>query len=190
MESTASIPAETAEIWYHSPEVWVTVAFVMFIGVALQWVIPPIVKGLDARGQKIRDQLEQASRLRAEAEALLATYQTQQAATLKEAEEILAAARKDADMLRAQAAQDLVQSLARRTAQAEEKIARAEADAVAQLRRRMIEAATVSAREALQAQVPSEAHDPALRQALETIEAQLGAPASGATAAPRRAKRA
>ncbi|MFM9889486.1 MAG: hypothetical protein ACKVOE_02405 [Rickettsiales bacterium] len=190
MEHASDIAEPAHELWYHSPEVWVAVAFVLFIGVALKWVVPPIVRGLDARGQVIRDQLEQASKLRAEAAALLASYQQQQETKLREAEAILDAARKDAVHLRARAAEDLKQTLARRMAQAEEKIARAEATALAQLRRQMVEQASTRTHAALVAQVTSEATDPALAHALAAIEAQLGAPAEGVAtpATPRRAK--
>lgn len=187
MEHATTMAEPVQEIWYHSPEVWVTVAFILFIGVALKWIVPPIVRGLDARSQAIRDQLEQASKLRAEAAALLATYQQQQEAKLREAEAILEAARSDAAQLRARAAEDLKQSLARRTAAAEEKIARAEATAVAALRRQMIEQATAATEAALVAKVTSEATDPALAHALHAIDTQLGQ--NTASAAPaRRAK--
>lgn len=166
--------SEAAHPWYHETDVWIAVAFFLFLLVAMKYVLPPITKGLDARGAKIRDQLEQANRLKAEAEALLDQYKAEQAKKLAEAESILEAARRDAENIRTRAADDLKQSLARRTAQAEEKIARAEADAVAALRRQMVEAATESARAMLIEKVTSEAADPALARAFRAIETQLG----------------
>jgi F-type H+-transporting ATPase subunit b len=186
-DAITSAPIEEAhEIWWHEHEVWVAVAFFLFLLVALKWVIPPIVKGLDARAAKIRDQLEQAKRLREEAEALLAQYREQEQAKLREAQTILEAARKDAVLLRERAAEELKQALARRTAQAEEKIARAEADAIAALRRRMIEQAANQAREQLVAAVTSEAKDPALERAVQAINAQLGASEAPAKPAARK----
>ena len=172
--------------WYHETDVWIAAAFLLFLLVALKYVFPPVVKGLDARSAKIRDQLEQANRLKAEAEALLDQYKAEQQKKLAEAESILAAARADAETIRTRAAEELKQSLARRTTQAEEKIARAEADAIAALRARIIDAATVEARRQLTEKVTSEASDPALAGAIAAIEAQLG----NAGSAPKKRKQA
>jgi len=73
---------------------WITLSFVIFVAIFLRFVWPAIAKGLDGRSETIRLQLEQATRLRNEAQALLATYQEQQHALLKDAEEIIANAKK------------------------------------------------------------------------------------------------
>lgn len=188
MEHASAITEPTHELWYHSPEIWIMVAFFLFIGVALKWIVPPIVRGLDARSQMIREQLEQATKLRAEAASLLSGYQAQQEQKMREAEAILDAARRDAAQLREQAAIDLKQNLERRVQIAEEKITRAEAEAIAALRRRMIEQASAIVHSTLVAQVTSEAADPALTRALHAIDAQLGQNAPAAAPSPRRAK--
>lgn len=157
----------------HNATTWIAVSFVIFVALFVKFVLPMINKGLDARADKIRDQLEQASRLRAEAQALLASYQAQQEAMLKEAESIIANAQKDAAVMRDRAAEELKQALARRTQQAQEKIARAETDAVNQIRSRIIETATESARTLIAQQMQGAQEEQAIANALAAIEQQI-----------------
>jgi F-type H+-transporting ATPase subunit b len=160
-------------IWYHNPEIWVAGSFVVFLALALRYLVPMMGHMLDTRAEKIRDQLEQASRLRAEAAALLASYQHQHEEKLKEAENMIVQAQKDAAALRAQAEQDLKTALDRRQQQAEEKIARAETDAIAQIRLRMIDIASEAARQIITTQLQSQKDDPAVAHALSAIEQQI-----------------
>lgn len=164
---------EAVELWYHDPKLWVAIGFTIFALLALKFLLPIINKGLDGRADKIREQLEQATRLRAEAEALLATYKAQQEATLKEAEDIIAAAKRDAKNLREKAAEDLKIALDRRIQQAEEKIARAEIEAVAEIRTQLIDDATKAARESIIEHLSTTKDDPAIAQTLVSIERQI-----------------
>ncbi len=153
--------------------IWIGLAFVATIVLIIKYLVPMINKGLDARAEQIRDQLEQAKRLRAEAQELLATYQREQESKLKEAEEILATAKRDAADLRARAGEELKQSLDRRAQQAQEKIARAEAEAVAQLRAEIIESATLMAQNMLAQHLERQSEDMAVGRAISAIERQI-----------------
>lgn len=171
--TTETSSGEAVASILHNPETWIIVSFVLFIAIFAKLVLPFINKALDGRANTIREQLEQASRLRAEAQALLASYQAQQAAMLKEAEAIVATAQRDAAAIRARAAEDLKQTLDRRTQQAQEKIARAEAEAINQIRTRIVETAVESARVTL-AGKPEDASDArAVSAALTAIAQQI-----------------
>ncbi len=170
---TVPVEAQVHEAWYQNPETWVAVAFVIFVALAVKFLVPVIGKALDSRAEKIRDQLEQASRLRAEAAALLATYQDQHEQKMKEAEKMVAQAQQDSAALREQAAQDLKLALDRRRQQAEEKIKRAEQEAVAQIRLKMIDIATEAARQIISTQLQTQKDDPAVTKALAAIEHQI-----------------
>ncbi len=172
-DPNAAIPDSVHESLWTNPENWIVVAFVIFIALSIRYLVPMINKGLDKRAETIRDQLEQASRLRAEAQALLATYQQEQQALLKQAEEIVANAKKDAATMRETAATELKAALERRQQQAQEKIARAESDAVAEIRTRIIESATDIARTMLAEQAQSGSDDAAVARAIATIEQQV-----------------
>ena len=59
-------------------EFWVAVAFVAFLLVLVYYKVPSLIaKALDDRAEAIRKELDEARRLREEAQNLLADYQTQ-----------------------------------------------------------------------------------------------------------------
>ena len=157
----------------HESELWIAVSFLIFVALFARYVAPMILRSLDGRAAKIRDQLEQASRLRAEAEALLHAYQAEREAKEKEAESIILSAQKDAEELRTRAAADLKASIDRRSQQAVEKIARAEQDAMASIRNEMIESATKAVREIIRTQLETGGEDQAVARALQAIEQQI-----------------
>lgn len=162
-----------AELWYHEPKVWVAFGFVGFVYVFIRYAWKPIVAGLDARAEKIKSQLEQAAKLKADAKALLIEYEKQKKAAAKEAKAILDAAKKDAQELRARALEELEASLARRTQQAEEKIARAGAEATRQVREQIVLLANDAARDVITSTLKDSKEDPAIHRAVAAISKQM-----------------
>ncbi len=158
---------------YEDPAFFVALGFVIFVALAAKYIWPLIGRSLDDRSNKIREQLEQAARLRAEAETLLKQYEKQQKQMLKEAGEIVENAKKDAKAIRDNAAKDLKASLERRAAQAEENIARAEQQAVTDMRTHLIEVATEATRGVSAKQLEGQKEDPAITRALTAIERQI-----------------
>jgi len=174
-QATTEVPADATAgaAWLHDAYTWIGLSFVICIVLFLKYLMPMIGRGLDNRAAKIRDQLEQASRLRAEAEALLATYRDQQQAAIKEAEAIVESAKNDAKELRARAGEELKQALDRRSQQAQEKIARAEAEAIENIRKQMVESATESARGIIATRLAGSSDDEAVTRAIAAIEQQI-----------------
>ena len=130
-----------------TPGGWVAAAMVAVFLVMLRAKVPAIVAGmLDKQIADIRAQLDQAARLRAEAEALKAEYDKKLAGAAKDAEALRAAADTEARQIVAKAKSDAEALIARRGKSAEEKIAAAERNAVAELRARTAEAAAQAAR--------------------------------------------
>jgi F-type H+-transporting ATPase subunit b len=131
----------------HDPEFWVAVAFVIVVGAGGYKLRPMIAKSLDDRAAQIKASLEEAQRLRDDAQKTLAEYQRKQRDALKEAEAIIAHAKSEAERIGKQAAQDLEAALERRTRQAEEKIAQEEAKALAEVRSAAVDVAIAATRE-------------------------------------------
>lgn len=126
---------------------WVAISFLIFVGVLLYLKVPKAIAGmLDGRGARIRAELDEARRLREDAEKLLADYRAKQAQAAKDAEMILGAARSEAATIVADAQRQAEASIARRTRQAEDKIAAAERSAEADLRARAATLATEAAK--------------------------------------------
>ena len=161
--------AHAVSFW-QEPDTWILVGFLLFVALFVKWVLPTITKALDGRAHTIRDQLEQANRLRAEAQALLETYRQQQQEMMQEAESIVANAKRDAEAMRASAAAELKESLARRTEQAREKIARAEAEALAGLQRTMVDLATQKVEATLAAKADAAVDERAAAAAIVQIK--------------------
>jgi F-type H+-transporting ATPase subunit b len=128
--------------WIHNPEYWVLVAFLIFMGMIWRAGVPgQIAKALDGRADTIRNELDEARRLREEAQTLLADYQRKQREAEGEAKIIIENAKREAESLAADTRKQLTEALERRTRQAEEKIARAEAQAIADVRQTAVDGA-------------------------------------------------
>lgn len=112
------------------------VALVIFLAILVKFGVPgAIAKALDARGEKVAQELAEARRLRQEAgEAARGVRCQAQGAAEAEAAEIAPSANDEASASRAEAEAKLADFVARRTKAAEEKIARAESQAEAEVR--------------------------------------------------------
>ncbi len=130
---------------FADPTFWVGLAFVLVVLLTFKKVAGAMTKGLDERAAKIRTQIEDARKLREDAQALLAEYQRKQRDAMAEAEKIISAAKDEAQRLKAQAEKDLEHALARRKEQALERIAQSEAQALAQVRNTAVDAALAAA---------------------------------------------
>lgn len=128
-----------------SPELWVAVAFVILIAAIAKTAWTKIGAGLDDRAARIKAEIDEAQRLREEAQHLLAEFQRKQRDAAKEAEEILNHAKDEAARLREKAAGDLETAVARREAQAKDRIAQTEAQAVAEVRAAAVDLAVAAA---------------------------------------------
>lgn len=158
------------ESWMDNPANWVAISFVIFMALAAKYIFPIVIKGLDSRAAKIKEQLEQATKLRQEAEALLAEYKRQQKDMLAEAEKTLANAKVEVERMRERAEQDLKSAIDRRTEQANEKIARLEKDAVDQVREHIVDVAISATRLLVGEQLKANKEDPAISRALDQIQ--------------------
>ncbi|MFQ5784043.1 MAG: F0F1 ATP synthase subunit B [Alphaproteobacteria bacterium] len=155
------------------PEFWVAAAFVIFVVLMWRPVGRMIGAGLDARARKIREELEEAVRLREEAQALYASYQRRQSEAAAEAEEILAHAREEAERLAKQGAAALEATLARREQQALDRIARAEQEAVDDVRAAAVDLALRATRELLAESLDDAAHKALIDDAVAGLDKQL-----------------
>ena len=137
----------------HDHHFWVLISAVILIALIWKPAGRAITSALDERAARIRNELDEARRLRDEAEQLLADYRRQEREAVAAAQAIITHAREEAERLAAQAASDLEQSLARRQRLAEERIAQAEARAVAEVRAAAVDTAIAAAREVIASEV-------------------------------------
>jgi len=138
--------AEPAVAGVLDATVWVSLAMAVFILVLLVKKVPSVIgKALDGRIDAIRAQLDEASKLRAEAEALKAEYQAKLADAEKDAAALRARAEEESALLIADAKTNAAALVKRRQKMAEDKIGAAERAAVAEIRAKAVSAATSAA---------------------------------------------
>jgi F-type H+-transporting ATPase subunit b len=156
------------------PEFWVAISFLLFVVLLLYLGLPgKITKILDDRANAIRGEIDEARRLRDEAQAMLAEYQRRKQDAAKEAEEIVVMARKEATFFAEETRKALTEQLARRAKSAEEKIARAEAQAVAEIRSRAVDAAISAAQGLIAQRLTSAKSNELVDASIDEIKAKL-----------------
>jgi len=125
---------------------WVSLSMLVFLGVLMWKKVPALIgRALDGKIAAIRSQLDEAAKLRTEAEALKAEYEAKIASVAKEADAMRAAAEQEAADLITAAQADVEALIVRRRRMAEDKIGAAERAAVADVRARAASAATAAA---------------------------------------------
>ena len=156
------------------PEFWVAVSFFGFVGLLLYYNVPDLVgKALDDRADRITQELDEARRLREEAQALLGDYQKKREAAEEEARAIVEQARREADALATETRKNLIESLERRSKLAEEKIARAEAQAVAEVRSIAVDTAIAASERILAGKVSAQSGAGLVDQAIRGLKGKL-----------------
>jgi F-type H+-transporting ATPase subunit b len=157
-----------------NPEFWVLIAFLCFCAMLLWAKVPSLIgKSLDDRAEAIRKELDEAQRLRKEAEQLLADYQRKAREAESEAKSIIETANREAEALAAQAKKSLAESLERRTKMAEEKIARAEAQAVSEVRSTAVDVAVRAAEKVLASKAAGGAGAGLIDESIKALKAKL-----------------
>src|SRR5262245_65879928 len=100
-------------------EFWVAVSFVGFFLILFYYKVPALIaKALDDRAAAIRKELDEARRLREEAQNLLADYQKKHRNAGQEAEAIVEQARREAEAFGAETRKSLAATGGRRRRQA------------------------------------------------------------------------
>jgi F-type H+-transporting ATPase subunit b len=156
-------------------EFWVLIALLTFFGVLVFIGLPKkVLATLDGRSKAIQDELDEAARIRAEAQALLAELKQKRLETERQANEMLANAEAEARRLEIEARQHLEESLKRREELAERKIAQAEAKAAAEVKAAAVEAAALMAEQVLKGRLKGKRSDPLVDPAVRGLAAKLG----------------
>jgi F-type H+-transporting ATPase subunit b len=155
-------------------EFWVAVAFVIFVGVLIYaGAHRTIIEALDRRSARIKADLDEARRLREEAQALLAQYQGKQRDAEREAAAIIAEAQAEAERVAAEARVKSEDFIARRTKLAETKIGQAEAQAVADVRAAAADAAVAAAETILRESAKGKVADDLIAKGIAEVKAKL-----------------
>lgn len=161
--------------YFLNPSTVVMIALILFLILVYRMGWPMIRDMLDARINEIKSELDEAQRLRKEAQALLAEYEAKHEKALSEAEAIVSAAQKDALALRAKGEADLKESLKRREAAAKARIKQAEAAAIADAQAQAAARAITAAEKILAENLDAKSDGALIDEAIALIPGQLSA---------------
>jgi F-type H+-transporting ATPase subunit b len=156
------------------PVFWVMIAFFAFVALVIYKGVPGMVgKALDTRADAIRNELDEARRLRDEAQSLLADYQRKSREAESEAQAIIEQAKRESEALASETRKALNESVERRTKLAEEKIARAEAQALSEVRSSAVENAIAAAEKILKARATGTAANALIDSSIRDLDGKL-----------------
>ena len=159
---------------FAEPELWVAVGFAIFVGILVYVGVPKMLtKALDDRGKRVQAELDEARRLKEEAQKLLAEYQGKQRQAETEAAGIIEGAKADAERIAAEAKTKMEEFVARRTKMAETKIAQAEQQAIADVRAAAADAAVNAAEKILRDTAKGQVADHLIAQGIADVKAKL-----------------
>jgi F-type H+-transporting ATPase subunit b len=153
---------------------WALIGLLIFLGILAYFKVPAMIgKGLDDRANKIRNELEEARKLREEAAELLAEYQRKRKEAEKEAEGVIEAANREAKAIAIEAKAKTEEYVERRTAMAEQKIAQAEADAVNAVRSTAVDVAIAATEKLLGEKMTAKSEGDLFKQSLSQVKSGL-----------------
>ena len=152
----------------------VLLAFILFIGVLLYYKVPKLIGGmLDKRADNIRAEIEEARKLREEAQSILAGYERRQKQVQDQAHRIVETARKEAKAEALKSREALEVNISRRLSAAQEKIASAQAGAEREVREKAIKVALLAAGSVISKQMTATTANRLIDSAITEVEGKL-----------------
>jgi F-type H+-transporting ATPase subunit b len=155
-------------------EEYVLFGFILFVLLLLYLGVHTKIAGaLDARIDKVKTELAEAEKLRAEAAAVLDDYKRKAKQAETDAVAIVEQAKAEAVAIAQENEQRIAEFVARRTKQAEQKIALAETQATADVKAAAAEAATRAAEHILRQNVQGKSAGDMLAKSIEEMKSRL-----------------
>ncbi|WP_426043793.1 F0F1 ATP synthase subunit B [Caulobacter sp. DWR3-1-2] len=163
------------EFWnLANPEFWVGVGLVLFFAIVIWAKAPALIAGkLDETANKIQSDLDEAARIRTEAEAMLATIRAEREESERQAVAMLAAAKADVEQMAIEAKAKLEEQIKRRAEMAERKIAQAETQAQSEVKAAAVDLAAQIAEQVLVARLAAGTSDNLVDAAIGQIGTKL-----------------
>ncbi len=152
----------------------VGIAFILFIGVLIYFKVPGMLTGLlDKRATDIQAELNEARKLREEAQSVLASYERKQKEVTEHAGRIVEQAKQEAQLAADQAKEDLKDSIARRLLAAEDQIKSAENAALREVRNKAISVAIGAASDVIAKNMTATDGNQRIDESIAQVEAKL-----------------
>ncbi len=163
-----------ASFW-DNPTNWVLISFIIFFALFGRKIWGALAGMLDDRAATVKAELEEAAKLRREAEAMLRDAEKRRADAVSEATALIAGAQAEAARVSAAASAEAAASAKRREQMAIDRIAAAEKAAVDEVRLTAAEIATTAARQVIAEGLTAEAGAALIDQAISQLPTALAA---------------
>ena len=148
---------------------WSVVSFGILLVLLYKYAFPVILNVLETREKRIRDNIEQAERIREEAEQLLAEYQSKLAAAQQEAHTLLEQARQRAQQLLEENEKRLDRETEKMLQEAKQEIERERLNAIKELREQVVDLVLQATEKILRRDITDQDHRRLVQEALTKI---------------------
>ncbi|MDG2034527.1 MAG: F0F1 ATP synthase subunit B [Rhodospirillales bacterium] len=157
----------------NNPSLWVAISFILFLALIAKPAWKFITSSLDKKIDEIRTKIEEATKLREEAQDILAAHKRKLSDAEKEADDIINQAREEAQILKTKLTEDLENALQRREKLAMDRIAQAETDAQEEVRALTTDIALAAARGLLADAIQNDKADALINDAIKELPEKL-----------------
>ena len=158
------------------PSFWVAVSFVLFVGAFGRMLLRRLASVLDAHRTAVRDELDSAAALHAEAQSLRDRYTDEAALAEKTADEIRARAQEAAGQIAADSDERLQAHLLRMRARAAEDITRSEEAARQMYRERVADLVLAASTRLLRERIDADLQLALIQQTVDGLGQSLRQP--------------
>lgn len=158
---------------FHDPQFWVALSFVLFVLAVFKPIGKIMGSALDNRSAKIQKELDEALRLKEEAQALLASYQRKQKEAAEEAKNIIKHAQEEAKRITLEAENSLEENLNKKIQLAMQKIASYEHSVMQEVRTNSIDIAVSTVRNLVKEKLSKEVADGLVTRAINEMNKKL-----------------
>ena len=155
------------------PRFWVAVSFLLFFVIFGKRLVSAVLSLLDGHTATVRARLDEAARLRNEAEAMLADAQARRATAETEAVALVENAQRQAMRVAESARAEAAAAATRRERMALDRIAAAEKAAVTEVRQAAVDVATEAAAKVMARGLPTDADAALIDRAIAGLPAAL-----------------
>ena len=156
-----------------SPSLWVAISFGIFVVVFARPVWKFASVALDKRIKEIKDSIDEATKLREEAQDLLASNKRKVVAVEKEVDDIVNKAREEAENIKGKLGIELETSLKNRQKIANDRISQAESEAIESIKQMNVEIAIKATEELLRKRVVNAENVKMIDEAIEELPNKL-----------------
>lgn len=150
--------------------IWTVVTFVIVLTILWLFAWKPIIKALDERNDRVKDDLEKSRQLREEAERLFKEYEDKLEAAKVEAHEIVEESRRDADAVRTRMLEEAQTESNRMKERAETDIEQAKKKALSEIESSVVDITVQVLSKVLKDEVSAEKHKEVIEKELSLIK--------------------